>query len=417
MRVLLSLFFLLAFCRINLSGYTVSELLKIADTNNLTLKQYASLTNAMEKKIAVESSWEDTMASYELMDLPLKDFNPNGDMVEHKFMLKQELPFFGKNDLRRRVAELDYLNSGAELDEKKLMLRKMLLERVLENYFNMKVLQNRKSETELLKKLSEIVRVQYSTGKAMLANVVELDIRQSQAQTMLLMSSNMQESLKYEISSVLNIDEKDWNVEYSNISYDTGKITNLEVESLLKAALTNFPPAKMKRNDIEMRDKEAGLSRLDFLPDVSLGLGYDFKPSPMPENLLTLEIEFGLPIFSFDKKAKEIEMNEQKKKGAEFEYLAYQNELKYALKKNLADLKTGIDQANLMEQKVLRQSEMNINTLVSAYSVEKVEFDMLLNSIIMTYDLQGQYYEYLKKVYSTLFDIEVLTGQKLYTVD
>ena len=64
--------------------------------------------------------------------------------------------------------------------------------------------------------------------------------------------------------------------------------------------------------------------------------------------------------------------------------------------------------------KIINLGEFNI--LMKAFRVDKVDINMLINTIIMNYDLKNKYYEYLEKYFKILFGLESLTGEKYYNL-
>src|SRR5208283_4630905 len=111
-----------------------------------------------------------------------------------------------------------------------------------------------------------------------------------------------------------------------------------------------------------------------------------------------------------------ISMDQDKIKEASLKQTDYENELRnYIVRKTIDTQKLNL----LVEQidnKILKFSENNIANLVSAYSVEKTDFEMLLQSIMMNYDLQNDYYVNMTSLYKNLIDLESLTGQRLYSI-
>jgi hypothetical protein len=93
-----------------------------------------------------------------------------------------------------------------------------------------------------------------------------------------------------------------------------------------------------------------------------------------------------------------------------------ENELKNYIKRQVIELKRHVDQVNLLYGKILKPSEDDINSLMQAYQVGRIQFDSLLDSIIMVYDLENQYYDHLGSIYKILYDIEFITGEKYYNL-
>lgn len=393
--------------------YSINEILTIFEKNNFDLKIIEKMADSYKKNMEMEQSEiMDTMVSYEIMDLTIKEDKFDPEMIKHKVSLKQEIPVSGKNYFKKRIAEMDYLNSIEESNEKKLMLKRMLLNNIIELHLNYEIEKNRNSELDLLKKAAETVKIQYSTGKSSISDVVESDIKITEAMNMILMIKNMQNLLKNEITDILDISDDKFDINLT-LNHKLIDITKINEDDLYNKSVKNFPTFKIKSNDIERINRYINLSKNEFVPDMSLMLNWTFKPLPMIENSLGIGIELDLPLFSSISGAKKIDMYKEEKKQKELISASYENEIRNFIKRKIIDLKSTIEIADLIENRIVKLSQNNVNTLFSAYQVEKIEFGQLLSSIIMVYDAQTKYFEVLGKIYKILFDLEMLSGEKL----
>ena len=394
--------------------YSINDVLDVFEKNNYDLKKIEKMSNSLKKNMEMEETdLMDIMFSYSIMDLSISEEIFNPEMIKHKFSLKQEIPISGKNYFKKKIAQIDYLNSLEELKEKKIMLKRMLLSNIIDLHLSYEIEKNRKNELDLLQKANEIVKIRYSTGKAMLTSVIESDVKITDTMNMILMINNMQSQLKNEIVDILDVtdDELSINIIMNHKLIDISKI---EPNSLFDKAIKNFPSFKVKDNDIEKIEREINLTKDQFVPDLNLMFDYTLKPSPMLEHSFGIGIELNLPLLSSIGGTKKIDMYNEEKKVKQLDKLSYENEIKNYIKRKIIDLKSTIEQADLIENRVLKLSQNNVNALFSAYQVEKVEFEMLLSSIIMVYDLQNKYFEFLGKIYKILFDLEMLSGEKFY---
>ena len=408
---LLQMFFLFS---LYAEEYSINDLLNVFEKHNYDLKKIEKMSNSFKKNMEMEENdLMDTMFSYSIMDLSISDDKFNPDMIKHKFSLKQEIPISGKNYFKKKVAEIDYLNSLEEFKEKKVMLKRMLLSDIIDLHLSSEIEKNRKNELDLLQKASEIVKIQYSTGKASLANVIESDVKITDTMNMILMINNMQNQLKNEIVDILDVTDDNFNINLK-MDHKLIDISKIDENFLFDKATNFFPTFKVKDNDIEKIQREINLTKDQFIPDLNIMFDYTLKSSPMLEHSFGVELELNLPLFSSIAGTKKIEMYNEEKKLKEIDKLSYENEIKNYIKRKVIDLKATIGQAELLENRVLKLSQNNVNSLFSAYQVEKVEFDMLLSSIIMLYDLQNRYFELLGKIYKILVEIETVSGEKFY---
>lgn len=416
-RKYFTLFFLAVCLTLSAKEYGYDEILKLIDTNNYSVKKVESVSKAMKEMVNGEGfDIMDTSFKYSLMDLDFngKGFDPN--MFTHQFSLMQVFPISAKLYFSRKAKELEYMNSLFEVRQKKIVIKKMVFEFIIELFKQERMLKNMLLENDAIKNLLEVSKTQYSTGKIILANVIEVELKLSESDNSIIETETMIKLLKNEISELLNITDDDFSFSINPESLTKIDLNQIDVNKLYQSFVKNNPDYNSAQNSISIFDAQYSAKAQSLIPDLGLGLDYKLKPNPTVDHFLGFDVELNIPLFSIVKKSSEMKYLLQKKEEMIFEKKELELNIKKNIERNIIELKSTAKQISLLNDRTLNLTDTTLNILSDAYKVDKVDIDMLLNTIIMNYDLKNKYFEYLVKFFRILLELEALSGEKYYNL-
>ena len=403
----LFLFFLFLSYPLYAKDFTVHDLLEAALSNNLDMKQNQAMSQAMKKDIDVQSGWEDTVLMYSLKNIsPIDSVN-----LQHMISLQQMIPLWGKTAFKAQAAEMDYQKSLANQGSVQRMGQMKLLSLSADYAAAAQQFNVYRDELKLFERLESIVKTDYSTGKGLLATVVDIEIRISMLHNKIVELTNMLTVIRSRILDIADIPLSDFGFITPGLDLSNIPAISMSPASLAGYALSNNPVYQSAEYEIKKMDALGSLAAAEVFPDLGVGVSYMYTPS-MSDHMFSLDFMINLPLFSAPKKGAMIGMAGDKKKDALLMKQSAADEVARSITQTLLDIDTLTAQAKTLKGQILKLSENNIANMLSAYQVQKAGFNELLDSVLMYYNMRLEYIMTVRTLYDKYFILELISGKE-----
>jgi outer membrane protein TolC len=183
------------------------------------------------------------------------------------------------------------------------------------------------------------------------------------------------------------------------------------IEELQQLAIASNPMLKALKQDIAARGKGVELARRDYFPDFSVKFAYGQREDRL--DMYTGMIEMNLPIFFKSNQERKVAEAYADVRSTQAKYDNAQNEIFYMI----ADMGS---MAQRLERKIelyrtgiIPQAQLQIDTAMSAYMVNKADFMTLLDSRMKLYRYELDYHEALTDYEKSLAAIEAAVGMDI----
>jgi outer membrane protein TolC len=192
--------------------------------------------------------------------------------------------------------------------------------------------------------------------------------------------------------------------------------TTLQFASLRETALKERPQLLGLQSLIDRNGKALDLARRDYYPDFDVKFAYGQRENMLDgtrrDDMVSLTIAVNLPIWRASKRnpgvAEAIAMRNQ----ATDMYQAQVNEVSSQLRQQVANAEQSLKSARLYESGILPQARLAVESSLSAYRVNRVDFLALLDSQMTVLEYEISHAKALSNYNIALAEIELLTGSE-----
>lgn len=381
LALLLSFFGAPALADPALPGASVESLLELARERNPAFASANHEAQAAHERIYPTGALPDPALRTELRDFTNRstDSSPNllpARIGSAKYTLIQSIPFWGKRDLKREVAEAEARQAGGRALES----WEEVAARIKTLYAQYYVLtQNEKLTRELLDltvNLENISRVRYASGLVPQQDVIRSQVEQTGMRTELVNIENEHHHAKVKLNTLLNRPAMAPLAEPEALRAlpPLSKLDYTTLETRLRA---HNPQLFVAQEGIAAAEKNRELAYRNRYPDFSLGISPVQVGSKVSQ--WELMIELNIPLQQEKRRAQEREAQSMLS-AAQSRREATQNQLLADLAENLSALESAHKVEILTRDSLLPQAEVSFKSALAGYENGKVDFATLLDA-------------------------------------
>ena len=300
---------------------------------------------------------------------------------ETRVGVEQTFPWFGKLDLRGKVAEKD----AAIVHHEHEAMELEVVASVKEAYFDLYAVQLSLSithaEEDVLKEMETIAESKYATGAVSQQDVFKAQTEITMLQQQLLELEQQETTAKAKLNLLLNRPAD------SSLGLAvTPPVLDVETDTarLFALAQNARPEIQRAQMDIERNEAQRNLMKKEFYPDYRLGVEYghmdggytDFSGS---ENQVMLTIGFDLPIWRTKYRAG-VREAEKRIESSQADLEAAEKQISYDVQDAHFKSVTAKRTVDLYKNSLIPQAEARFRASEAAYRTGQVSFLDLLES-------------------------------------
>lgn len=375
----------------------LQELLNEARKNNPEIQAFRANYEAMLSRTSPFRNLMDPVASTEVSSNDMKMYS-----------ISQNIPFPTK-----LISESNFQRAEAEV-YKNIFLQKEqeILNMVKKSYAQLFFLHKKYStineSRSFYNQLFRIASQNYSIGKASQSDMLKAQVELSKTENDLLKIKddiNIEETrlnmlLNREINSPFGIPQE------INLS-----ATYLTLDSLFELTRKNTPTLKTAFWARERAKRMKSLANQSYLPDFSL----KFSQEEMSGGMTNQKYMVGLsiPIYFWGKQNEKVKEAQANIKLAEAHFKAVENKILLGTK----EAKINVDNFNrtksLYENTIIPQAKASLNSALSAYEANRIDFLSLLDSERTLISFELEYYKAISDLHKAIADLENAVGISL----
>ncbi len=361
-------------------GRSVDSLLDYARNNN---PEYASMryeADAASERIVPAGALPDPKLKIELMDITkMGEQSPTlspSQVGSTKYTVKQELPWFGKRDLKREIAELE--SEGAQGRARGSLAD--INARLKTAYAQLYLLYHNEQITrellDLITRLEKIAQVRYTGGLAMQQDAIRAQVEQTGMRNDLIMLENDGNMLRARINMLLS---RPANAPLAKpeVLRPIPSPAKLDYAALEERVRGRNPQIFSDEAGIKSAEKKRELSYKERYPNFEVGVTPVQSGTSVKQ--WELMVEFNIPLQQSSRRAMERE-SESMLSAARSRKEASVNQALSGLAENLSGIEAARRTEMLVSTSLLPQAELTFNSALVAYENGKVDFATLLEA-------------------------------------
>ncbi len=396
-----------------LPGASLKGLLQLARERN---PDYASMrleAQAATERVAPAGALPDPRFRTELMDITrMGEQNPTllpANVGSTRYTLMQDLPWFGKRDLRRDIAQLEADGSRGKAEGAWTDLAARVKTTQAQRHYLRGNEELTREILDLMGRLEKIAQARYAGGLAAQQDVIRSQIEQTNMRNELVALAAERAQADVRLNALLGRPASAALTapELLPAVPDAGQLDHGTLEA---RARSRNPQLFAEEARSRAAEKNRDLTRLNRYPDFTLSISPTQYQSAVKEWGLMLELN--IPLQQSSRRAQERE-SEAMVAAAQSRKEALANQLLSDLAENLAGLAAAQSSAALARDNLLPQAELTFSSALAGYETGKVDFATLLDAQRQIRQARQTRIKAQLEARMRLAEIEKLTGEDL----
>lgn len=363
-----------------LPGVSLEPMLALAKANN---PEYASMrfeAQAAAERVTSAGALPDPKLRVELMDLTKQDTSSlalwPSDVDSTRYTLMQDLPWFGKRDLKRNIAAFETDAVTAKLNATWTDLASKIKNLHALRYYhhgNQKLVRDMLA---LMVQLEKVTQVRYANGLAAQQDVIRAQIEQTNVRMELAALDNEGAQMDARLNALLGrpaaaplADPASWRA--------LPPADKLEVLALQERLRASNPALFEQASRTRVAEAARDLAYKNRYPDFNVGVSATQMQSRVNE--WGVMVEMNIPLQQASRRAQERE-SEAMLSAARARQDALANQLLAELVDNVAGINAAGKTGMLAATSLLPHAELTFSAALVAYENGKVDFATLLDA-------------------------------------
>lgn len=391
------------------------KLIEAAIANNPEVKASEARWEMFRNRVAQAGALDDPMLMLKLQNFLVRDpFNSRRDPMSQRVIgISQQLPFWGKRDLKAEVAAKEAEALKWQVEERKLELARMVKETYYQIFVTDKELEIVEKNIRIMDDFIALAETKYSVGQGAQQDVFKAQVERSKMYDMKITLEQRRKSLQATLNTLL----------YRPAETPVGKVADFELkpfnwspEQLRTMAGENRPMLRSLRAQIEKGEAGHHLAEKEFFPDVNLSLEY-MQRDPTSEmevgyDMYSAGLTFNLPI-QRERRHAMVRESTAEIAMATAELNTLYNGINLGIADSLAQLERREKLTKLYRSGIIPQAEQSLESATIGYRVNKVDFLTLLDSRLTLFNYERDYYDSMAEYQMRLAQLEALVGREL----
>ncbi len=361
-------------------GASVDGLINYAKTRNPEYAAMQAEAEASGERVTPAGALPDPKFRTELRDITRfgeqnATLSPSR-VGSTRYLLMQDIPWFGKRDLKREIAELEA--DGAK--GRALGTWADVAGRIKVNFAQLYYVHRNEQLTreilDLMTRLEKVAQVRYSGGLAAQQDVIRAQVEQTNMRNELIALETEQHHLHARLNALLARPNNAPLQVPAQLRKLPAPVT-LDYATLEERVRTRNPQLFADESKIKAAEKSRDLTYKNRYPDLTLGGGPIQYQNAIKE--WELMVELNIPLQQSSRRAQERE-SESMLNAARSRKEATTNQVSAELAEALAGIEAARRTENLLTNSLLPQAELTFKAALAGYETGKVDFATLLDA-------------------------------------
>lgn len=364
--------------------------LERAETRNPDLDIARAASEAAEARVYPAGALADPRFRYELSNIPTGDLNLDSTPLSGQQLgLSQRLPFPGLLGSQRDAARSAANASVEDLGDQSRRVAAAVEQAWVELGFAQRALDVTTENIDLLRQLAKIAEAKYRVGQGLQQDVIRAQVALTDLLDERLQRQAAIRSAEARLGNLLDLPPSTAFPRTPSLR-ETAPLPDLT--TLLDQLEMTSPRLRALTQRVAEAEHRKRAARLEGYPDFDFGLGYRIRQrvagDPVNgDDFLGASVTIRLPLDRKKWRARITEQDAQLRRS-KAEYRRFRAALRGAATTRYADLERADQQIALLEGGLLPQARQSLDSSLSAYEVDKVDFLSLIDSQVRLLDAQ-----------------------------
>lgn len=391
---------------------TVETYIQFALGQNPEIHAARKRMESLAHKVPVAASLQDPMVGMTLQPEPIQTASGQQELM---LTASQKLPWFGKLDMRAQTAESQTNVARAQLAAVELGAIAQVKRAYYELYFIQKSILVTRAEQELLGQIRGVADTRYQAGNTSQQDVLRADLEISNVEGDLIRLNQQLSSGKARLARVLHVSPQ------SNLQ----ALTQLppmqapeRVDGLQQQAIAARPELHAMLAAIQRDAQAVELARLDYKPDVTLGISWidvasaGISPVANGRDAFLMSAGVNLPIYR-KRLDSSVRSAEAKAVATARDYDALRDNTLESVADLFAKAKSQQEMLTLFREDILPKARQTLAVSSQAYNVGQVDFLQLIDNWRQLLRYEVNFHRLEANLAQTLADLERVVGGML----
>jgi len=389
-------------------------LVATALADNPELKASKARWELFRSRIDQARSLEDPMLMLKLQNWVVDEpFNSRVDpMTQRVIGISQQIPFWGKRDLKAEVAAREADSYRWTAEERKLELARMVKETWYRLYYVDRSREIVERNIKILDDFITLAQTKYSVGQGAQQDVFKAQVERSKLLDTGITLEQQRKTLRANLNALL----------YRPADTPVGRIPDFDIrpvslsgKELRERALESRPQIKGLEALVGKGEAGLKLARKENWPDFNISFEYmqrDPVGDEKGKDMYSAAVTFNLPVQRARRRAMVAEANSEISMAAE-ELKALRNTIGAGIEDLLAQLERRRRLVELYKTGIIPQAAQSLESAVIGYRVNKIDFLTLLDNRITLFNYEREYHDSLAEYQMNRAQLEALVGGEL----
>lgn len=396
-----------------LPGATVESVLAIARERNPEYAAMRSEAQAAEERVYPAGALPDPKFRNEFRDITRME-SQNATLLpsrvgSNRYLLMQDVPWFGKRDLKREVARFDAQAATGRANGTWVELATKIKSVFAQLYYVQRNERLAQEILDLMVRLEKVAQARYSGGLAAQQDVIRAQVEQTNLRNELVGLENERRQLQARMNGLLSR-PAGAPLSEPHVLRPLPTPANLDYARLEPLARARNPQLFTEESRIQSAQKSRELAYKNRYPDFTFG----FSPIQYQNSIREWEVmvELNIPLQQKTRRSQEREA-EAMLSAALARRDATSNQVLADLAENLSGLDAARRTEALISGSLLPQAELTFQSALASYQNGKVDFATLLDAQRQIWQAKQTQLKVQADAQMRLADIEKLVGEDL----
>ncbi len=326
-----------------------------------------------------------------------------------RYVLMQSVPWFGKRDLQRGVAEAQTAQANGQVAASWTELASGIKQTYAMNYFNAASEQLTQQTLTLLDGLEQIAQTRYANGLGEQQDVIRVQVEKTMLRSELIAVQNEHHHSHARLNALLSRPANAPLAEAQQLR-PMPSPAQLDETALLEKLRARNPQLQIADASIQTAEKSRDLAYNNRYP----GFTFSLAPTQAGSAIKSWDmmVELNIPLQQTARRSQEHE-TEAMLSAANARKQSLLDQMQSNLSESLSALESSRRTEALIATRLLPQAELTYQSALVGYETGKVGFDMLIESQKQILKAKQQQLQAQTDMQLRLADIEKLLGEEL----
>ena len=397
---------------------TLDAAVDMAVRDNPSLAQIQARSESIAAIPSQVGTLPDPVLSFNALNLPTDTFTVNQEaMTQMQFGIQQAIPFPGKLALKEEASNFAAKAAEEDVDEARLILVQNVKSSWWQMHYLDRAIEIIEQNQDLFRQFVEIADTKYEIGEGLQQDILLAQVELSILLDKQIELTGIRQKLTARLNKLLNKQANETIVLPSQV--DTVLPGIMPEPELYEKALTSRPLLNRQQFKIESAKSRLDLARKEYFPDFKVGAFYGFRSGENPPfvggdraDFLSLKFSMNLPVFTGRKQDKAVAQRSGELQEQRYSLQDTVNEVKSQISQAVAGYQQATEQSELFKEGIIPQARQTVDSMLSGYQVNKVDFLNLVRSQITLLNYESQYWKSLTAANQALARLVAAVGEE-----